>query len=205
MLAARSVTRAYAHRDACSSGSHNSSASTVCVRLGARHSFVQKFGESRRVIPKMPKLVQVAYYSRNVVEADEATLSASLEVILTRSRLNNLRDGLTGYLLFDRHWFVQILEGAPEHVDATIQRIKLDPRHAGLTMISRREIRARSFPEWSMGGAFVTSTNEAIFARHGIHEGFDPARLTAPGIVALAMDLQDGQRSRRSSPLQIVP
>lgn len=153
----------------------------------------------------MPDLVQLAYYSRNTVQADDAVLLANLEDILTRSRENNLRDGLTGYLLFDRQWFVQILEGAPERVADAVRRIESDPHHNDLTMISRREIRARSFPEWSMGGAFTTANNRAVFARHGFHEGFDPAGLTAPGIVALAMDLQDGDRGRRAPRLRLVP
>ena len=31
---------------------------------------------------------------------------------------------------------------------------------------------------------------DGIYRRHGIGESLDPARLTAPGIVSLAMDLQ---------------
>lgn len=146
----------------------------------------------------MPDVVQLVYYSRNMVPGDEAARRSGLSRILTRSRRNNLRDGLTGYLLFDVKWFVQILEGAPEAVDTAMSRIQADPHHTGLTLISRRIIRARSFPEWSMGGSLATSDNQAIFASHGMYAGFDPARLTSPGVIALAMDLQDHERSKRA-------
>ena len=36
---------------------------------------------------------------------------------------------------------------------------------------------------------------QAIFARHGL-ERLDPAALTAPSILALAMDLQDFERAQ---------
>lgn len=146
----------------------------------------------------MPMIVQLAYFSRNTVMADDAVLRLSLEDILARARRNNLRDGITGYLLFNRRWFVQILEGTPEAIASAMQRIEEDPHHTDLTPINQRTIRARSFPEWSMGGAFITSENERIFAKHGFSEDTDPAELTPPGLIALAMDLQDDMRSRRA-------
>ncbi len=74
-------------------------------------------------------LVQLAYYSRSLVRADETTLLSVLREVLKRSRPNNDRDGLTGYLLFDRTWFMQILEGDPATVRETMKRIVSDPRH----------------------------------------------------------------------------
>ena len=57
-------------------------------------------------------------------------------------------------------------------------------------MISSRQIRMRSFPQWSMGGSLKTPPIRAIFRRHAL-ERIHPATLTAPAILLLMMDLQD--------------
>lgn len=133
-----------------------------------------------------------------------------VKAIIARAQANNEVDGLTGYLLVDETWFVQILEGDEGRVRATYDRIRDDPRHTDVTLISERKLRARSFPEWSMGGTVRTDENEAIFARHGLGRAFDPNSLTGPSIVALAMDLQDQRRVLRAqrgeaSPAQFIP
>jgi hypothetical protein len=140
-------------------------------------------------------VVQLAYRSRCSLARDDLSTAVQLGEILGVSRKNNARDGLTGYLIFAKPWFVQILEGDPARVGEAYDRIRGDERHAEVMMISRREIRTRSFPEWSMAGSILTPEKRAIAARHGTGGGIDPSRLTAPGIVALALELQDHERA----------
>ena len=81
-------------------------------------------------------------------------------------------------------------------VAPTYDRIAQDPRHAAICCLGIREMRGRSFPEWSMGASMRTPQTEAIYARHGLDSvNLDP-RLAA-SILALAMDLQDFMRSSR--------
>lgn len=140
---------------------------------------------------------QLTYHSRNLAQASGGGLLAALRDILAVSQRNNARDAITGYLIGDRDWFAQILEGEADKVRATYNRIQSDPRHGQVTLVSRREIRARSFPQWSMGGALRTPETEEIFLRHGAAGAFDPRRLSAPSILAVAMDLQDCEIARR--------
>lgn len=154
-------------------------------------------------------LLQIAYHSRNLIRAGEE-MTDQVKAIISVARANNEVDGLTGYLLVDGTWFVQILEGDESSVRSTYDRIRKDVRHTDVTLISERRPRARSFPEWSMGGTVRTEENETIFLRHGIGSDFDPRTLTGPSIVALAMDLQDQRRAQRAAKparpsLQIVP
>lgn len=114
-----------------------------------------------------------------------------LRSILSASRRNNERDGITGFLLCDGTWFIQILEGEPASVARTYERIRGDDRHGAVSLSSMREIRRRSFPRWSMAAALRTLDHREIFLRHGISDAIDPTRLSAPTILALAMDLQD--------------
>lgn len=140
---------------------------------------------------------QLTYHSRNLAQASPGGLLAVLRDILAKSQRNNARDGITGYLIGDRDWFAQVLEGEADKVRATYNRIQSDPRHEQVTLLSRREVRTRSFPQWSMGGALRTAETEEIFLRHGTAGPFDPRRSGAPSILALAMDLQDAEIGRR--------
>jgi hypothetical protein len=143
-------------------------------------------------------ITQLTYLSRNGLSGDAVALNNQLGVILNVSRRNNRRDSLTGYLVSDGTWFLQILEGDHEKVMAALVRIRFDQRHSDVRVISTREIRTRSFPHWSMGGAVKTPAMRAIFRRHGL-ERLDPAGLTAPTILALAMDLQDFERGQSAT------
>ncbi len=140
-------------------------------------------------------ITQLTYMSRNTAPGDGAALDAQLGQILEVSRRNNGRDGLTGYLVSDGTWFLQILEGDNERVMAALVRIRFDPRHSDVRVLSTRQIRTRSFPQWSMGGSLKTPAMRAIFRRHHL-ERIDPATLTAPATLLLMMDLQDYERAQ---------
>ncbi len=70
--------------------------------------------------------------------------------ILLTSRRNNERDGITGLLYDDGVRFLQVLEGQPDKVDAAFARIKSDPRHRAVVILSRRPINTREFGDWAM-------------------------------------------------------
>jgi hypothetical protein len=143
-------------------------------------------------------ITQLTYLSRNSLTGNAAAIDEQLGEILDVSRRNNRRDSLTGYLVSDGTWFLQILEGDDESVMAALVRIRFDPRHSDVRVISTRQIRMRSFPQWSMGGSLRTPAMRAIFRRHGL-ERIDPATLTAPSILLLMMDLQDYERAQAAT------
>lgn len=76
-----------------------------------------------------------------------------LPEILTISRHNNERDGLTGVMVFHEGRFFQVLEGEMGAVMGCFNRIMRDPRHARLMMIETGQVEARAFGQWRMGYA----------------------------------------------------
>ena len=74
----------------------------------------------------------------------------ALDPIYDSSRHNNALDGVTGLLLSDGYRFVQVLEGSPEAVDETMARIRQDPRHERIEVLSDKAVAAREFGQWSM-------------------------------------------------------
>ncbi|KMO22462.1 blue light sensor protein [Methylobacterium indicum] len=140
---------------------------------------------------------QLVYYSRNTVPGGDRAMLTNMREILSASQRNNGRDGITGFLIFDSQWFVQILEGERARVTETYNRIARDPRHAGATILNVRDVAARLFPNWTMGGAMRTPDVQEIYLGHGFGGPIDPTRLKSDQVVGLALDLQAFEESRR--------
>ena len=140
---------------------------------------------------------QLVYYSRNTVPSGDRAMLTNMREILLVSQRNNARDAITGFLIFDTQWFVQILEGERGKVTETYNRIARDPRHASATILNVRDVPARLFPNWTMGGAMRTPDVQEIYLAHGFGGPIDPTRLKSEQVVALALDLQAFEESRR--------
>lgn len=71
--------------------------------------------------------------------------------IVAVSRANNERDGIGGVLLYTGEDFVQLIEGAPDRVEATWRRIRADPRHVEVVaLLDERDVQAW-FADWRVG------------------------------------------------------
>ncbi len=79
----------------------------------------------------------------------------------------------------------------------TYNRIARDPRHAAATILNVRDVPARLFPNWTMGGAMRTIEVQEIYLQHGFGGPLDVTRLKSDQVVALALDLQAFEESRR--------
>jgi hypothetical protein len=71
--------------------------------------------------------------------------------LLAVSRANNLRDDLTGMLLYRGGNFLQALEGPSDAIQATMRRIARDPRHRSITHLCDEAQVDRIFGAWTMG------------------------------------------------------
>lgn len=99
----------------------------------------------------------VVYTSTAVTEFTGRDLTA----LLTVSRRNNARAGLTGMLLYRAGRFLQVLEGPPEPVRALMGRIRSDASHHNVRVLLEEPAPARQFPEWTMRFPAVIAGEEA--------------------------------------------
>ncbi len=90
-------------------------------------------------------------YQMYVSAATELMDAEALAEVLRVSRRNNTAVGITGMLLYREGTFIQVLEGAEDAVETTLQRIERDPRHRGLIRLIGGPLEERLFGEWSMG------------------------------------------------------
>lgn len=104
-------------------------------------------------------LVQVVYssYALTGPESDAE--------ILRVSRRNNQAAGVTGLLIRDGDWFMQILEGPVEVVPPLMRRIEADSRHRDVSIRMVRFVAKRRFGDWTMcSPAIGHGTFEALVA-----------------------------------------
>lgn len=74
-----------------------------------------------------------------------------LKELLEQSRARNLRQNITGMLLYDNATYMQVLEGAEVDVHDIYDSILKDSRNNGNVILVEEEISQRDFPNWSMG------------------------------------------------------
>ncbi len=144
-------------------------------------------------------LSQLVYYSRNTMYGDIHAVKEQVFDIVRVSQINNARNQVTGFLMADRSWFVQVLEGKRETITSTFERIMLDRRHTGVTLVEQLFVPARNFESWHMGGCWQTPEKFAIFRRHGVNLYFNPITRSGRSLVELALDLAVYERRLEQS------
>ena len=58
--------------------------------------------------------------------------------------------GVTGMLWSNGEGFAQVIEGEPDQIASTMERIRNDPRHADVEVLLDRSVLSRQFGSWSM-------------------------------------------------------
>ena len=91
-------------------------------------------------------MLSLIYVSSSIKQMNDNELLDILKV----SRENNSSKEITGLLLYKGGNFMQALEGPDDLVLALYNKIKTDPRHKDVSIISSEQIQKRQFPAWQM-------------------------------------------------------
>ncbi len=135
------------------------------------------------------------HYIVYVSQAEKPMTEAEIEEILTRSRDNNAKAGITGLLVYryapdtDSGHFMQMLEGEEPAVRKLYERIVEDPRHHTKIVLEEGDSPGRMFGAWSMGFKNINDKhlkNVPGYARLGEHS-FDPEQFSASNPSALVL------------------
>ena len=99
-----------------------------------------------------------------------------VDAILATSARNNPARGITGLLLFNGRNFLQLLEGEDFAVTSLMETITADPRHAGVSVLDRRKIAARTCPDWAMKRVMIAESidNRREMLEAELPDGLDP-------------------------------
>ena len=90
-------------------------------------------------------LYRLIFASEAVGSTGLSTLA--LAQILGVSVANNRRDDITGCMMIHGGHILQVVEGARSDLDRLLRRLRLDPRHAGLRVLSDAPIPARGIEQ----------------------------------------------------------
>lgn len=92
-------------------------------------------------------LQQIIYISTsNAVLTEDVLLE-----LLSESQKRNASRGITGILLHSDGNIIQVIEGPEESTNNLYKKIARDTRHRGVTLMSKKPITQRDFPEFKMG------------------------------------------------------
>lgn len=102
-------------------------------------------------------MYMLSYCSRSTIEPARAL--GELRAIAQISAANNTLLAVTGVLIFEGSFFVQVLEGDRETLQRLSTRIKMDTRHSEFTVLADQPIESRQFEDWAMETFFVAEPN----------------------------------------------
>lgn len=86
-------------------------------------------------------VTQILYTSTAV----EPFTQPQLKQLLARARAHNEPLGISGMLVYDDGFFVQVLEGPEEAVQPLFAAIERDPRHTNMRLLLRHTLAEKEF------------------------------------------------------------
>ncbi len=95
-------------------------------------------------------LVRLIYRSKAVTSGSQPKAADTLSAILSCAWANNPSHGITGVLLFDGAYFVQVLEGPSDEVEQLYEMIARDLRHESIELIDFLPIETREYASFPM-------------------------------------------------------
>ena len=95
-------------------------------------------------------LRRIIYTSRSLIGPNPS----ELEAIVSSSIRRNAEVDVTGMMWADDQNFAQVIEGDPDMVGRTMDRIRADRRHTGIAVLLDRPVSSRQFGGWSMRRAY---------------------------------------------------
>lgn len=134
-------------------------------------------------------IYQLVYCSHNIVYALYNERLKAYRDIFETARINNMRNAITGCLLFDNTFFLQILEGGQHETYSTFKRVEKDQRHSRVSLLYFAQEDRRLFPHWAMAGSLRTPQQDEIYAKYGAAGLPDLTNVTAKAVRALALEI----------------
>lgn len=120
-------------------------------------------------------LTQIIYASRATFPLSTNPYQVEPEVtdILQKARANNRNKRLVGVLCFGNGYFLQCLQGDIGEINAMIEVLKRDTRHADIKILNNKQIHQKSFSKWNMKYAGIGSDIQAILQQYQL-DSFNP-------------------------------
>ncbi len=108
----------------------------------------------------MSKVANLLMKSITYVSSAKRLFTGSeLVALLDKSRVSNLKHGVTGMLVYSAGSFMQAIEGGEDDIDRLYANIRRDSSHQLITTLIEQKTEERAFADWSMGFHDLTNTD----------------------------------------------
>ncbi|WP_063368890.1 BLUF domain-containing protein [Pseudoalteromonas luteoviolacea] len=101
----------------------------------------------RNNLNRTMELIELIYISTVTTPLSDA----ELETLRRQCAAANQISSISGMLLYDRHHFMQVIEGDKSKVEQLFEHIKQDKRHKEVEALICNPIGKRNFRKWAMG------------------------------------------------------
>ena len=141
-------------------------------------------------------LSRLIYISEPQFDAADGSTLSQLASIMSASRRNNKARNITGALVYDESWFLQVLEGDRRAIWERFSRINEDERHGGCLLMEMVDVETRLFGNWWMGLASRNTSTEPVFAPYLVNGALQADSMTAQAVLDLMTALSHVGLSR---------
>ena len=97
-----------------------------------------------------PATASTLHFMIYVSEAAEAMSKAALDILLKGAQAFNRTAAITGCLIYQDGYFMQMLEGPRAAVHAVMAKVMQDSRHRNVRLVIEGQAQRRVFIDWSM-------------------------------------------------------
>lgn len=140
-------------------------------------------------------LIRLYYVS----EANESMSSDELKRILEHAKSNNKKKGITGALIFNKNYFIQVIEGSRPIINDLLNALARDDRHFNVQVVSCEQVESRNWVDWDMNYFSHSAHNNREFMRYSPTPVFNPYMMSANAIKGVFEALSKNQYIQHST------
>ncbi|WP_082767295.1 BLUF domain-containing protein [Bosea sp. PAMC 26642] len=126
-------------------------------------------------------------YASTFVPGRITSARSAFQDIIRAAQTSNDANEISGCLIFDGRFFVQMLEGDSAAIENAFQRLRRDRRHRNIAVIGMRSDQARSFGAYPMIGLWYSNNVELCF----VENDDENRNLCQTNAIALASHLSE--------------
>jgi Sensors of blue-light using FAD len=119
-----------------------------------------------------------------------------VRIVQEASQRNKAR-GVTGFLIADTRYFIQMVEGDRKTLSVLFDIIQADLRHSDVVLCSFNEIDHREFPDWGMAHVGDPALINSVAAQIIPSGALAPDGLTSEDIKRLLLRARDQTKAAR--------
>lgn len=126
-------------------------------------------------------LSRLVFYGRTNVKIGES--AGMIKNILAAASDYSPASGLTGGLVFNEKYMMEVIEGAREQVSKRLKLLFEDPRIEELTVLAISTVDKRVFEGWAVGYAGRTIDAERLYLKYSPTVDINPTSMSAAAVL----------------------